>query len=212
MHYFHKNIDWNTKATQRKNCPFVFFLLLSTQWCSCSYSITILTHAFCRTLLNSTLPWFVYSSLLLSEGKRYAKVRPWKFILRVCKKIKCTMLWHLPKSKQVVYHRVDRYRVMLGVIIAAYPGAGDVAAAHGLRGNYHDAGRWGAGDLLSKASRAEPRTPVLNASEEPVLHQITCNQFRDLHVSTSAPPLDWRHADKLIVPVNHWYHLVLRSK
>lgn len=48
----------------------------------------------------------------------------------------------------------------------------------------------GADDLLLEGSRAKLRTPVLNASEEPVPHQITCNQFRDLHASTSAPPLD----------------------
>lgn len=61
-------------------------------------------------------------------------------------------------------------------------------------------GAGGADDLLSEASRAKQRTPVLNASEEPVPHQITCNQFRDLHAFTSAPPLDWRHADKHTVP------------
>lgn len=78
-----------------------------------------------------------------------------------------------------------------GVIIEGYPGA----ASRRCRGCTPCAVitttrvDGGAGDLPSKASRAESWTPVLNASEEPVLHQITCNQFRDLHVSTSAPPM-----------------------
>lgn len=51
---------------------------------------------------------------------------------------------------------------------------------------------WGDGRARSpvKGSRAERWTPALNASEEPMPHQISCNQFRDLHASTSAPPLD----------------------
>lgn len=59
---------------------------------------------------------------------------------------------------------------------------------HTAPGNYR--ARRGRGRSPVKGSRAARPTPVLNVSEEPVPHLITCNQFRDLHAFTSAPPLD----------------------
>ena len=63
----------------------------------------------------------------------------------------------------------------------------DVAAAHGAAPGNYRAPR-GCGRSPVKGSRAERPTPALNAGEEPVPHLIACNQFRDLHAFTSAPP------------------------
>ncbi|KAG7304269.1 hypothetical protein JYU34_011211, partial [Plutella xylostella] len=51
----------------------------------------------------------------------------------------------------------------------------------------HTGGNCRSGELLLAA-----RVPAAAASEDPVPHQITCNQFRDLHACVGTPGLTSR--------------------